>query len=104
MVPASATGSIPYLRGEGKVNDPWQQFDHFAVIRVTDTGPGIEEKDRDRLFYPFYTTKKQGSGVGLSMAKKIVNSHRGTIEIDNAPGGGAVFTVRLPMVASSAED
>jgi signal transduction histidine kinase len=104
MIPAPAAGSIPYRSSERKANDPWQRFDHFAVIRVSDTGPGIDEKNRERIFYPFYTTKKQGSGVGLSMAKKIVNSHRGTIDIDNAPGGGAVFTVRLPMVPGRAED
>jgi signal transduction histidine kinase len=104
MTSAPAASSIPYLRGKGGTNDPWQHFDHFAVVRVSDTGPGIEDKNRNRIFYPFYTTKKQGSGVGLSMAKKIVNSHRGTIDIDRASGGGAVFTVRLPMALSPAED
>jgi signal transduction histidine kinase len=101
---APAVSSIPYLRGKTGTNDPWQHFDNFAIVRVSDTGPGIEEKNRNRIFYPFYTTKKQGSGVGLSMAKKIVNSHRGTIDIDRSPGGGAVFTVRLPMAPSPAEE
>jgi len=104
LTPAPAASSVPYLRGKGRANDPWQHFDHFAVIRVTDTGPGIDDKNRDRIFYPFYTTKKQGSGVGLSMAKKIVNSHRGTIELDRTPEGGAVFTVRLPVAPSPAEE
>jgi signal transduction histidine kinase len=104
MTSAPTVSSIPYLRGKAGTNDPWQHIDHFAVVRVSDTGPGIEEKNRDRIFYPFYTTKKQGSGVGLSMAKKIVNSHRGTIDIDRAPEGGAAFTVRLPMAPSPAED
>jgi signal transduction histidine kinase len=104
LTPAPATSSVPYLRGEGRANDPWQHFDHFAVIRVADTGPGIDDKNRDRIFYPFYTTKKQGSGVGLSTAKKIVNSHRGTIDLDRTPEGGAVFTVRLPVAPSPAEE
>jgi signal transduction histidine kinase len=72
-------------------------------VRIADDGPGIGNGERDRVFYPFFTTKKQGSGVGLSMAKKIVNSHRGLIDVDDAPGGGALFTVRLPMVLERAE-
>jgi signal transduction histidine kinase len=104
MTPAPAASSIPYLSGKIRTSDPWQHFDHVAVVRVIDTGPGIDEENRDRIFYPFYTTKKQGSGVGLSMAKKIVNSHRGTIDFERAPEGGAVFTVRLPMFPSPAEE
>jgi len=104
MTAAPTASSVPYLRVKGRANDPWQHFDHFAVVRVTDTGPGIDDKNRDRIFYPFYTTKKQGSGVGLSTAKKIVNSHRGTIDLERAPEGGAVFTVRLPVAPSPAED
>lgn len=98
MVPAPSGASIPYLPAEGRDNDPWQKFEHFAVIRVFDSGPGIPEEKRDHIFYPFFTTKKQGSGVGLSMVKKIVDSHRGLIDVDRSPLGGAMFTVRLPMV------
>ena len=68
------------------------------MIRVTDTGPGISASDRQNVFYPFFTTKERGSGVGLSVARKIVEGHRGMIDVDNLPHGGAVFTVRLPMV------
>ena len=89
--------------GEERIRDPWVEFDEFVVIRVADTGPGIDEEEKDRIFYPFFTTKQQGSGVGLSMAKKIVSSHRGLIDVDGAVGGGAVFTVRLPMVLEKAE-
>lgn len=95
--------SIPYPMGEERVRDPWHNFEQFAVVRVSDTGPGIGADERDRIFYPFFTTKKQGSGVGLSMAKKIVSSHRGLIDVADAPGGGAQFTVRLPMILEEAE-
>ncbi len=74
-------------------------FESYAVVRVSDTGPGIPEEHLDKLFYPFFTTKKHGSGVGLSMAKKIVDSHRGVIDVASRPGEGTTFTVRLPMVA-----
>jgi signal transduction histidine kinase len=95
---------VPYQKAESRSRDPWQHFEHFAVVRVTDTGPGVDEMSRERIFFPFYTTKTKGSGVGLSMAKKIVNSHRGSIEIGRAPEGGAVFTVRLPVALSPMEE
>ena len=100
---APSATSIPYPMGEDRVRDPWHHFEHFAIVRVSDTGPDIGAHERDRIYYPFYTTKKQGSGVGLSMAKKIISSHRGLIDVDDAPGGGAQFTVRLPMILEEAE-
>jgi signal transduction histidine kinase len=71
----------------------------YAIVRVSDTGPGIPGEHLDKLFYPFFTTKKHGSGVGLSMAKKIVDSHRGVIDVASRLGEGTTFTVRLPLVA-----
>ncbi len=102
-IPAPTATSIPYRPGVEPHNDPWGEFDRFAVVRVADDGPGIPECDRDRVFFPFYTTKKQGSGVGLPTVKKIVNSHRGLIDVGHAPQGGALFTIRLPMVLQPAE-
>lgn len=71
-----------------------------VVVTVDDTGPGVPEADRDRVFQLFYTTKKPGSGTGLGLgiAQRIVVAHGGTIAVDEAPGGGARFTVRLPAV------
>ena len=96
-IPAPVAPSTPY-RPVGKA-DVRLRFDAYAVIRVSDTGPGIPQENLDKLFYPFFTTKPNGSGVGLSMAKKIVDSHRGVIDVATEPGAGTVFTVRLPMVA-----
>jgi len=78
--------------------DRLRDFERYVVVRVGDTGPGIAGEHMERLFYPFFTTKKNGSGVGLSMVKKIVDSHRGLVDVKNRPGGGALFTVRLPLV------
>jgi signal transduction histidine kinase len=103
VVPAPASASTPY-RPEGTSPNPWQSFERYVVIRVSDTGPGIADENLDKLFYPFFTTKKQGSGVGLSMAKKIVDSHRGVVDVESRPGGGAEFTVRLPLAEESRED
>jgi signal transduction histidine kinase len=89
---APAAASTPYRPSDRPA------FDRYVVVRVRDDGPGIPEDAQAKLFYPFYTTKKQGSGVGLSMARKIVDCHRGLIDVESHPGQGAVFTVRLPMV------
>ncbi len=66
------------------------------TIHVDDSGPGVPAEVRDRIFEPFFTTKAQGSGLGLSIVHAIVAQHGGAISIDDAPGGGARFTLRLP--------
>jgi nitrogen-specific signal transduction histidine kinase len=66
-------------------------------IGIADTGPGVPSELREKVFYPFFTTKQQGSGVGLAAAQKIVASHGGVVEIDGAEGEGATFRVRLPV-------
>ena len=72
------------------------------VISVGDSGPGVAESARDRIFYPFFTTKSHGSGVGLATAQKIAASHGGTLELENSPAGGAVFRVCLPVEGRAA--
>jgi signal transduction histidine kinase len=66
------------------------------VIRVSDTGPGVPEDLRERIFYPFFTTREQGSGVGLAEAQKVVAGHGGSIEVESHPSGGAAFHIYLP--------
>lgn len=84
-----------------KLNDTaFPQFkcgDRLVVIGVQDSGPGIPEADLPRLFDPFFTTKPVGvgAGLGLSMAKTIVEMHHGAIEIQNVPQGGALVNVVL---------
>ncbi|MFM9272048.1 ATP-binding protein [Halomonas elongata] len=67
-------------------------------IRVADSGPGIAEPQLSRVFEPFFTTKSAGSGLGLglSISGRIIDDLGGRIEADNAPGGGALFTITLP--------
>jgi signal transduction histidine kinase len=70
-------------------------------IRVTDNGPGIDAALRDRIFRPFFTTKREGTGLGLALVQKIVVTHNGRIAVGDAPAGGAQFEVTLPIGAVS---
>jgi PAS domain S-box-containing protein len=68
-------------------------------LTVEDEGPGIELEALDKLFVPFYTTKANGTGLGLATVKKLTELHGGRVSAANAPGGGAVFTVEIPCDA-----
>jgi two-component system NtrC family sensor kinase len=70
---------------------------NIVTISVRDTGVGIEEKDRARIFDPFFSTKKKGTGLGLSVVNGIVTRHSGKVEIDSTPGKGTDFRVTLPV-------
>jgi signal transduction histidine kinase len=78
-----------------------QTDDGSALISISDTGPGIPADKLNEIFDPFYTTKKQGMGVGLSIARTIVQAHGGRLWAENQIGGGAVFCLSLPLSLSS---
>lgn len=72
------------------------RMDHpWLIIEIRDTGHGIADDDRARIFEPFFTTKADGTGLGLSMARSIVRSLDGLVEVENHPDGGAVLRVTL---------
>jgi signal transduction histidine kinase len=73
----------------------------FVEIKVGDTGPGLADDVKDKLFKPFFTTKRrgQGTGLGLSVSRSIIEAHRGSIRAEGAPGAGATFIIRLPEVS-----
>jgi signal transduction histidine kinase len=76
---------------------------HQAVVEVADTGDGVADGDRDRLFDPFFRSREAnaravpGTGLGLTITKAIVDAHGGTIQVEPAPGGGTIFRVRFPV-------
>jgi signal transduction histidine kinase len=73
----------------------------YLMLQVSDTGPGIPAVDREKIFEAFFTTKDvgQGSGLGLAVSKGIIKDHDGWIEVDDAPQGGAVLRVFLPVAS-----
>jgi signal transduction histidine kinase len=94
--------AIQSIEREGKVGLTLAQQNGHAVITVSDTGRGIPPEHLPNIFRPFYTTKRQGTGLGLSLARRIVEEHGGRVEVDSAPGQGARFTLRLPVRAPEA--
>lgn len=71
-----------------------------ALVRVADNGPGIAPEMQQRLFTPFFTTKHEGTGLGLSTAMAIVSGHKGVIRVESRVGQGSTFTVDLPVAAA----
>jgi len=82
----------------GEINIRSRHDDEHVTITITDTGPGIDEKDLKHIFDPFYTRKKMGFGVGLSICSRIVEEHNGSIHADNCEDAGAIFTISLPIL------
>jgi two-component system sensor kinase FixL len=78
--------------------------DDMVAVEVSDTGPGISEEVAARLFQPFVTSKAGGMGIGLSISKRIIESHGGTMEAHRSDLGGALFRFTLPAIESEAPD
>lgn len=71
-------------------------------LEVADSGPGLTQEQKKRLFEPFYTTKERGTGLGLSVVYHVAQSHGGMVTADNCPEGGAAFTIKIPRRAMEA--
>ena len=84
---------IPAVRVHGAVD----AADGLVAVTVTDNGPGLPAVDRDKLFQPFFTTRSDGTGLGLALVQKFVVTHNGQVRADDGADGGAVFTVHLPL-------
>jgi signal transduction histidine kinase len=87
-------GVAPDIRVEGAL-DPAQRV---ARVTVHDNGPGIPVDAREKIFRPFFTTKKTGTGLGLALVQKIIVTHNGRVLATTSPAGGACFQVTLPLV------
>ncbi|HEX8815040.1 MAG TPA: ATP-binding protein [Terriglobales bacterium] len=89
--------SIQAIDGAGKITVDLDSHEDMARIVVTDTGRGIAVEHLANIFRPFFTTKGNGTGLGLSLARRIIEDHRGYIGVESTVGEGTRLTVELPM-------
>ncbi|PAE26480.1 hypothetical protein CHI10_02305 [Bacillus sp. 7894-2] len=86
--------------GEGMVCLTAKSNSRKIQIIIEDNGPGMTGETISRLFLPFYTTKEKGTGIGLSICRKIIEEHNGRIKVHSTLSKGSVFTIELPMASN----
>lgn len=95
--------AIQAIDGAGRVDVRIESRDGKAILTVADTGRGIAPGQLDKIFRPFFTTKGHGTGLGLSLARRIVETHGGQIAVHSTPQKGTTFTVTLPLQRPAAQ-
>ena len=96
----NAVDSMPsggQLTVEGVVERPEHKKDDYLAIRVTDTGSGIRKEHLTRVFERYFTTKADGTGLGLAVVERIISAHNGTLKVESDEGKGTTFTAYLPI-------
>jgi two-component system, cell cycle sensor histidine kinase and response regulator CckA len=91
--------SADAMGGQGAISVAVESVADSCRIAVTDQGPGIPPDLRDKIFAPFFTTKARGTGLGLPIAKRLIEAHHGSVSIDCPPGGGTKVILSLPLPA-----
>jgi C4-dicarboxylate-specific signal transduction histidine kinase len=93
----NASRALKKMNGEKKIAISSFAVDNQIHIAVSDSGPGVPDELKDKIFDPFFTTHPDGSGIGLSIAQRIVTDHNGSLTVSSGKLGGAHFTVSLPI-------
>ena len=84
------------MGGEGQIDVGVARDGEALVVTIADHGPGIPAELRHRVFEPYFTTKEDGTGLGLALVRQTLEAHRGTIRVEETPGGGATFVLAFP--------
>jgi signal transduction histidine kinase len=95
--------AVQAIEGTGTVRVVIGSENDCASVRVTDTGRGIPEQQLSQIFRPFYTTRGNGTGLGLSLVRRIMEEHHGRISVTSEVGKGSTFEVLLPFTAPAME-
>jgi len=97
--------SLDAIEGEGKIGfeTSLDRAEGTVRVRVSDDGRGLPEKDRDKLFLPYYSTKKGGTGLGLAIVSDIVNEHKGEVRVEDNEPKGTVFILEFPLCGETTE-
>ncbi|HLC42557.1 MAG TPA: ATP-binding protein, partial [Methylomirabilota bacterium] len=93
-----ALNGVEAMGGQGRLRMDVAWKNAEAVITISDEGPGIPLEERGRVFQPFFSKKRGGTGLGLAVARRIIAAHGGSIDLESNPGRGCRFIIRLPLV------
>lgn len=88
--------AIQAIDNNGQITIGCGRDNGFSYIAVSDTGAGISDEDKDRVFEPYYSTKKFGIGLGLAISKRFIEEHGGTIAVESEVGKGTTMQLRIP--------
>lgn len=97
----NASEAMKNMDKEKKIKVSSSREGHFIVISISDSGPGVPGDMRNKIFEPFYTTKKDSTGIGLSLVHRVITDHRGSIDVKTSKWGGAEFRMKIPIAIGS---
>ena len=91
-------GTVVVTTGMGTLTAPPNRGNPAFVVSVNDSGEGIAPEHLEKLFIPFFTTKREGTGLGLAICRRMVEAHGGEIAVTSTQGTGSTFTMRFPLM------
>ena len=94
--------AVQAMQGGGTLTALLRRRDGFVEVNISDTGKGIRAEHQSKIFEPYFSTKQTGFGLGLAVAKKVVEEHGGSISVESQVGEGTTFTIKLPAADSEA--
>lgn len=95
------TNALQVTPKGGSIHIETNQVDEFAQVTISDTGPGMSLAVQKQIFTPFYSTRAEGTGLGLALSQQIIAEHQGEISVTSAVGEGTRFTVKIPFAPTS---